>query len=388
MHVAYLIPTIDRIGGAEQQVISLARGLTLRGWKVSVIALSGSGGDAVSKLTAMGIGFRSLRMRKGLADPRGWIRLHSWMTKNRPDVVHAHLPHAALMARWSRLGSPVRALIDTIHSPATGRPVRKLCYRVTAAIPNLVTAVSNTVAESWLTSGALNDTNLAVIPNGVDASQWKPDDNIRTAMRRDLHLSDKFLWLAVGRLDPVKDHATLLRAFSRLSTDARLVIAGTGPLQNQLNLLANELGIGDRVQFLGFEPHVVRWMRAADGFVLSSHCEGLPLALIEACASELPSVITGIAGALEVLPDPLRTSSVPVQDADALAEAMNCVMRMPASERRDRGRFARESIAERFSLDAVLDQWEALYSEGLQRNPQPSRLGKSWLPLGRTFQLQ
>ena len=119
-HVAYVIPTLDRIGGAEQQVIRLANGLAGRGWKVSVITLAGTGGEIRQRLNSAGIGFRSLEMRKGLMDPCGWIRLHSWIRQNRPDIVHAHLPHASLMARWSRLAAPMRILVDTIHSPATG----------------------------------------------------------------------------------------------------------------------------------------------------------------------------------------------------------------------------------------------------------------------------
>ena len=68
MHIAFLIPTLDRIGGAEQQVILLARSLARRGRRVSVIALSGTGGDAAADLQSNGIAFVSLRMRKGLAD--------------------------------------------------------------------------------------------------------------------------------------------------------------------------------------------------------------------------------------------------------------------------------------------------------------------------------
>ena len=84
-HVALIIPGLDRIGGAERQVILLAKGLCRRGWRVSVVALSGSGGDAAAELVGAGAGFLSLEMRKGLADPRGWIRLHRWLRQQKPD---------------------------------------------------------------------------------------------------------------------------------------------------------------------------------------------------------------------------------------------------------------------------------------------------------------
>src|SRR5579863_10224053 len=102
-HVALMTPTIDRIGGAERQVLLTATGLHRRGWNVTVIALAGTGGDAAEELEREGIDYLSLEMRKGLADPRGWLRLVAWLRENKPDVLHAHLPHAAWMARTVRL---------------------------------------------------------------------------------------------------------------------------------------------------------------------------------------------------------------------------------------------------------------------------------------------
>ncbi|MGA7243009.1 MAG: glycosyltransferase [Terracidiphilus sp.] len=387
-HVAYLIPTLDRIGGAEQQVILLASGLAKKGWRVSVIALSGTGGNAKERLQSVGIHFSSLHMRKGLADLRGWIRLSRWMKFNRPDVVHAHLPHASLLARWSRIAAPVRVLIDTIHSPARGGFARKFAYRISGFLPDVVTAVSRAARETWLRSGMVNEAKLSIIPNGVDLDYWKSDRKACDAMRQELGLSDEFLWLAVGRLDPVKDHATLLRAFSKLPANARLVIVGEGPLRSQLNDLVKALALGDRVLFPGFQIDVLRWMRAADGFVLSSQWEGLPIALLEASACELPAVITDIPGAREVLSSVPCTPVAAVGNADSLAASMNTVMRLPKKDRSEIGRRLRGSVVERFSLDVVLNRWEELYGTLLESNPQPSRFGGTRSARDRILQLQ
>jgi len=83
-HVALVIPGLDRIGGAERQVILLAKGLRRRGWRVTVVALSGTGGDTAAELSAASIGFLTLRMRKGLADPCGWIRFNRWLRRESP----------------------------------------------------------------------------------------------------------------------------------------------------------------------------------------------------------------------------------------------------------------------------------------------------------------
>ena len=387
-HIAFLIPTLDRLGGAEQQVISLAKGLAHRAWRVTVIALSGTGGDAANQLRLAKVGFLSLGMRKGLADPRGWIRLRYWIKKNQPEIIHGHLAHATLLARWSRIGSPMRVLVDTIHSPATGGRARKLGYRISSALPDFVTVVSHTAAEPWVASGALNEENLAIIPNGVDIDRFRLDDNVRVARRSELQLGDEFLWLSVGRLDSVKDHATLLRAFGTLPENARLVLAGDGPLRSHLNALANELGLCNRIRFVGFDPDVGRWLRAADGFVLCSHWEGMPIALLEACACELPAVVTDIGGAREVLPDLPASFFAPIGNPGALAASMQYMMNLTVSERREQGQCARNSVARRFSLDGVLDRWEALYADLLEANPQPRRFGNASLSSGRTFQVQ
>ena len=386
--VAYLIPTIDRIGGAEQQVLQLATGLATRGWRVAVIALSGNGGVAAKTVHSAGVVFHGLGMRKGLVDPRGWLRLHAWIVRNHPDIIHAHLPHAAMLARWSRIASPVRVVIDTIHSPATGGPARQLGYRLSAGFVDIVTAVSHAAAGPWLEAGLVGQGKLTILPNGVDTDYWKRDEGARSFKRRELGLTNEFLWLAVGRLDPVKNHATLLKALARTAQNSRLVLAGEGPLRCELSSLATELGLRDRVSFPGFQSDVRQWMQAADGFVLCSSWEGLPITLLEASACEVPSVITDIPGSREVIPPSFHGAAVPVRDADALADAMTAMMRLPDPDRREIGRQMRISICTRFGLKAVLTQWDNVYRALLEKNPQPSRFRTPASAFDNTLQLQ
>src|ERR1700679_4167967 len=87
-HIAFLLPTLNRIGGAERQVVLLATGLAARGWRVTVVALSGTCGEACGELHTAGVEFLSLHMRKGLADPQGWIRLNAWLKQARPAILH------------------------------------------------------------------------------------------------------------------------------------------------------------------------------------------------------------------------------------------------------------------------------------------------------------
>jgi len=389
MHVAFLLPTIDRIGGAERQVLLLAQGLADRNWKVSVIALSGTGGNSAAQLRSHGIAFCSLRMRKGLADPRGWLRLYRWLRRHQPSILHTHLPHAALMARFSRLIAPIRVLVETIHSPAIGSLSRRVAYRFSASQTDAIAGVSCAAAEPWLAARMLNDASLTIIPNGIDLNHWKRDPELRHATRKNLSLGDEFVWLAIGRLDPVKDHATLLRAFAKAPGKARLFIAGTGSLESALRSQAALLGIENNVHFLGFQSDVLSWMQAADGYVLSSRWEGLPMAFLEASACELPAVFTDIPAMREFFRDRYDRPVIPVGDSDALAAAMNAMMGLPDDERRKLGTAARELLTRRFSLASVLDQWENAYRLLLAAKPHPTRSGIAASVLrGSTLQLQ
>ena len=370
-HVALLIPGLDRIGGAERQLMLLAKGLRGRGWRVSVVALSGTGGDAAAELAGAGIAFLSLEMRKGLADPRGWLRFHRWLKQERPGVVHAHLPHAAWMARWSRLATPVRVVVDTLHSSSTGTGVRRMGYRLSDWLSNEVTAVSHAVAAAHL--AAEMAAKITVIPNGVDMDAWRPDAAARAAVRGELAIENEFLWFAAGRLEPVKDYPTLLAAMAQLPSTARLVIAGTGPLEEQLRGLASQLCLQSRVRFLGFEQDVRRWMQAADGFVLSSRWEGLPMALLEAAACALPAVATDVPGTREVIVHGGTGWLAAQGDPRALAEAMTRLMHTSLDGRKTIGEQARQRAFDSFSLELALTRWEALYSDLLQRNRRPSR---------------
>lgn len=374
-HAAVVIPGLDRVAGAEQQAIEIAKGICRRGWRVTMVVLSGEGGQAATDLRTSGVEFESLGMRKGIADPRGWIRLNRWLWQERPDVIHAHLPQAAWLARWSRAFAPTPVMIDTVHTSSTGRTGRRLGYILSRWWPDRVTAVSRAAAQSHVSAWMVSEKNLTVLVNGIDTERWRPDAQVRAQARSAMGLTDDFLWLAVGRLEPVKDYPTLLKALTLIPHRARLVILGDGPLRAGLVELAARLGLEGRVHFLGFQADVRRWMQAADGFVLASRYEGLPMVLLEAGACGLPSVATGVAGTREVVINGETGWLSCAEGADALAAVISRMMRMPPEGRCAMGQRARQSIIERFSLESVLDQWERLYLELLE--PRTSRRSRA-----------
>lgn len=376
-HVALVIPTLDRLGGAEQQVLLLALGLRRRGWRVSVIGLSGNGAGNTRELIAAGASFLSLKMRKGLADPLGWLRFHCWLRDEAPDVVHGHLPHAAWLARWSCLCAPGSVVLDTIHTSDTGPWGRRVGYRVSRRLAHRVSAVSNGTADAYRRAGMVSADRLVVIPNGVDTERWHPDPASRNDLRKRLGLEQEFLWLAAGRLHPVKDYPTLLRAMMDVPQAAHLVIAGAGPEEGPLWRLAIRFGLQSRVRFVGFQPDVLPWMQAADAFVLTSRWEGLPMALLEAGACGLPAVATDVAGSGEIVVQGESGFLAPAGDSLALRTAMQRMMCLDAGARSAMGERARCKVVGEFSMERVLDRWEAVYRE-LLRSPAQPRLWPQW----------
>ena len=226
----------------------------------------------------------------------------------------------------------------------------------------------------------ISQTQLEIMPNGIDTKIWKPATDARAELRAELGLRDEFVWLAAGRLEPVKNFSALLQAIATLPQHARLVIAGSGSQAEALSAQARDFGIESSVRFPGHQSNLLRWMQAADAFALSSHWEGLPMSLLEAGACGLPCVSTAVAGATEIVLEGQTGFLVPAGNQRELNAAMHRLMTMSASERQAMGEAARQRIRARYSIHSVLDQWENLYAELLEAHPRATRWSRHTSP--------
>lgn len=399
IHVVFLVPTLDHVGGAESQVVLLAAGLARRGWKVTLITLSG---DALShmesspehscrctrqRLATAGVTLLSLGMRKAWMDPLGWLRYLSWARDNPAMIVHAHLLHAVWFARFVRLLAPVPIVMETLHTTRAIRGKDRFLISLSNWLSNRTTCVSQSVAQSVRKSSAIPAHKLTLLPNGIQLDpRWSDAREQTDALCRK---SPGFQWIAVGRLSPVKDYPTLLRAFAMVLRQAarqqdatpQLTIAGEGPEEEALRRLAHDLQIAQQVHFTGFQSDVQPLLAAADAFVLSSLWEGLPIGVLEAQAAGLPVVATNGPGTTHALIDGQTGFLVPVGEVSFLGKAMMKIMAMPCCQRRHMGTMGHNFVADHYSLDSVLDQWENLYCELLEEQPQPSRYARQRLRL-------
>ncbi len=375
MRRVLLVLTGLGLGGAETQVVMLARRLKQRGWGVRVVSLVPPR-ELSEDLRGSGIPWVSLDMRSAMGLLPAGGRLIRQIRLWSPDVVHAHMVHANLLARVARLLAPVPVLICTAHSTnESGRKGssrwREFLYRVTDPLCDLSTQVSAEGLERYIRVRAFRRLKARHVPNGVDTERFRPNPEERKKLRAELGAGEAFVWLAVGRLDRPKDYSTMLRACALLTeerSDARLWIAGDGPLRPALEELAAELEISRKVRFLGIRRDVPSLMNAADAFVMSSFWEGLPMVLLEAQATGLPVVATAVGGCGEIVRAGETGYVVPPRDPQALARAMADLMNLSDSERHRMSENARRWIADQFSLERIVDQWEALYEQLLGRS--------------------
>jgi glycosyltransferase involved in cell wall biosynthesis len=199
-------------------------------------------------------------------------------------------------------------------------------------------------------------------------------EGARESLRRSLGLEGEFVWLAVGRFEIAKDYPNMLRGFARVRErhpGAVLLLVGRGSLQGETEALVRDLGLGGRVRFVGVRNDVPEFMSAADGYVMSSAWEGMPMVLLEAAAAGLPIVATAVGGNHEVVCGEESGFLVPPRDGDALGAAMLRMMGLSEAERRSMGARGREHVRNTYSLMRVVERWENLYREVLERKGFP-----------------
>ena len=360
--VAYLI-TSSGMGGAERQVCCLAKTFRERGWEVAAVSMTPLE-RPLSDLETDGVHIESLGMRRGVPDPRALVRLRDFIRRWQPDVLHAHMVHANLLARLSRLFVRIPLVISTIHNQNEGPQWRYVAYRLTARLSDVTTAVSQVAQAEAVRRGAVRASGVVVVPNGIETRDYARDALVRQRTRASLGLGDRFAWLAVGRLVEAKGYPDMIAAFRQaheLHPQAALQIAGAGSLEGQLRAMIQQSGLEHAISLLGLREDVPALMQAADAFVMSSEWEGLPMVILEAGASSLPIVATDVGGSRDAVLDGRSGYLTGIRDPGALGRVMCQVMELSASDREAMGAAGRAHIRGNFEIAVVANRWEELY---------------------------
>jgi glycosyltransferase involved in cell wall biosynthesis len=303
-----------------------------------------------------------LELEGGRRPLQALASVYHTIKRERPAVLHTFLFHSNLLGR---LGGRMAGVPFVVASERSVEP-RKAAWRVRAdrltwRLADVWTANAEAVARVLVAREGLTRDRIAVIPTSVDTVRFSPQHG--GGFRTELDIGDEPLLLSVARLDPLKGHRTLLEAFSHITKVrplAVLVLVGEGAERATLEAQASTLGLTARVRFTGGLADVRPALASADVFVLSSDAEGMPGAVLEAMAMGLPVVATDVGGTSEALDGGSAGVLVPPRDPQALAAAVAALLDAP-ERRRALGARGRALVAERYSVEHVVDETDALY---------------------------
>lgn len=359
MRVLLLIRSLE-IGGAERQLVTLARGLRERGIDVSVLTFY-SGGSLRAELDAAGVPNSHLG-KAGRWDvlPFLW-RFARHLRGLRPTVLYSFLPVANLLALLTRLFLPGTRVVWGMR--ASGIDFRcydrfaRLVERVERRLAHFSASVvfNSRAGLVHASQSGMFVGHAEVIGNGIDTGRFRFDPAARARWRASWRVGDDdFVVGVVARIDPMKGHADLLDALAS-TRGPRVVCVGDGEpcLVQKLRAQARELGVDERVLWLAATPDIAGLYSAFDMVCLPSLSEGFPNVVAEAMSCERVCVTTDVGDAALLVGDTGLVA--PARDVAALAGRVGEVARMTADRRTGLGRLARQRVEDRFSVEIMVE---------------------------------
>jgi glycosyltransferase involved in cell wall biosynthesis len=316
-------------GGAERLLVAAARTHDRARFSLEVVYLLPWKDHLVPELEALGVQCNCLDVRNE-RDLRWVSRLRHRLRADPVDVVHAHSPYVASFARLAVRSLPqsIRpGMVTTEHNPWTTfkRPTRIANAR-TAPLDDATIAVSR---ETFDSMPASVQRHAEVLAHGIAIDTVSALRDQRDAVRAEFGFDLATVVVGtVANYHPKKDWPNLLRT-ARLLADrgvpVRFLSVGQGPLEAEVRALHRELRLDGIVTLTGYRSDAARLMAGADVFMLASRYEGLPVAVMEACALGLPIVSTAVGGLPDTFTDGVDARLVPPGDAEALAAAVQAV---------------------------------------------------------------
>lgn len=380
-HVVHVINSIATTGGAEQQLVTNLRSFTDQTLRHSLVCLY----DVAPSRRGEVPGEIPVAHLYGIGSPRPgpWGRARDLTRALRdlaPDVVHCSLADAALASRFAgrRLGVPVietlvniaNEKVKAVDNPLPWWKLRayQMVDSTTMRFATHFHAISSEVARSWRETAGIPAEEITVIPRAVNPADLAVPGGREGARARILGElgwpAATFLIVNVGREVPQKGQRYLVEAMPGIVAavdTARAVVAGTpGSLSDDLRRRSGDLGLGDRMRFLGRRSDVPDLLAAADVFAFPSLFEGVGVAMLQAMAAGCAVVVTDVPPMNDVVTDRTSGLTVPPRDAEALAAAVIELAGDP--ELRSRlGAAARRVVEAGFRPDVVAARLEEMY---------------------------
>lgn len=372
--VAHVIYRLD-FGGLENGLVNLVNHLPRSRYRHLIVCLADFT-DFAHRIERDDVELIALHKRPG-HDLRLYRDLFRLFRRYRPAIVHSRNLAAleSQLPAWLA-GVPVRIHGEhgrDMSDPDGTRRRYILQRRMLRPFVSHYIALSRELEDYLAGRIGVNPVAVTRILNGVDIERFRPDVKNRNLLPQEFQAGGHVVFGTVGRLDPVKDQLTLIRAFAQLMNKlpearqtCRLALIGDGGERERLENEADQLGIADHVWFAGMRSDVSALLQALDVFVLPSRAEGISNTIMEAMASGLPVVATAVGGNPELVVDRGTGRLVPPGDPVAMADAMR-EYASASDLRHAHGQGARRRAEEAFSLEAMVAAYDGVYQKLLGR---------------------
>ena len=294
---------------------------------------------------------------------------YNFLSLFKEQKINTIITHNYSPLRYATIANLFYGNIPLIHVHHARSFEQKDCNviseRFLSKFSEKVVAVSSQLRADIIEHDKINEDKVCVIANGIDEGNYNVFVDVEEKKKSLGICSDTFVLGCCARLAEQKGHIYLLQALAevrnRTKLNWQLLLVGDGPLKKELQNAAINLGISDRVSFLGARMDVPELLKVMDVFLLTSIWEGMPLTILEAMAAGKAIIGTNVGGVPEVLENEVNGLLVPPRDIKAIASAIE---RMMDSEvfRKKISANAYEKFLEEFSLKHTLDKYELLLS--------------------------
>lgn len=371
MKILHLINTLSA-GGAELHLLTLCRHLKRQGLEPVVACLREQvGGSRSLRDDFEDEGIRVIRLETDSRfDLRSISRLAGLVAKERPNILHTHLPRADIAGACRRLLHPSVPWICSVHdihdNSWSGRwtlPIFNFIWRRA----DRVIAISHAVKDWLVKDRAVPAEKVSVIHYGIEAERFSQS---RSDLAQEWVLEDKLVIGAIGRLEPRKGHDCLLYAIAELKKivpGVSLLIAGHDPwgYGKELQSLIEQLDLSREVRLVGFQSDIAAFLGAIDIFAFATQSEGFGQVVIEAMAAGKPVVASKIAPLTEIIREGETGVLVSRDDPRAFADAIAWLFTHP-DQAREMGKRGQARVYNHFSAGKMAAKTLLLYDDVLR----------------------
>lgn len=352
------------IGGTEQVIRQLVTNLPVEQFDNQVVCIDGFVGEVGQLVEKAGIPVSAIKRRPGF----DWSLVRSIrkrIVSGQIDVVHCHQYTPWVYGFLGSLGTGARVVL-TEHGrfyPDRYRYKAALVNPLIALLTHRIVAISAATRNALARYEFVPKPMISVVYNGITGLVVKPEQVQQLKQKLGIP-EDHCVMGTVARLDPVKNQVMMLEAFAQVRkrhANSWLLMVGDGPDRAKLEATARDLGIDDRVVFVGFIDHPATHLAAMDLFLLTSNTEGTSMTLLEAMSLGIPAVVTRVGGNPEIVEHEKTGVLAPIGDAPAFASAIDGLLSEP-ERRAELGRNARHRFVQRFSVRSMVENYQALYA--------------------------